>query len=78
MGRKVGIGKIENMETWRRKWGNIKKIRTVEIMEWGSIRKIGSVGNGKNMNLKLSEIKSLKNGKDDNRNKRGNIIGGQM
>ena len=47
-------------------------------MEWGSIRKIGSVGNGKNMNLKLSEIKSLKNGKDDNRNKRGNIIGGQM
>ena len=42
--RKVGIEKIESMETWKRKWENIKKIGTSE-----NIRKIESMENVKDI-----------------------------
>ena len=79
VGRKVGTGKIESMETWRKKlgkyeenwnlenmkWENIKKIETVENMKSENIRKIGSVGNVKNMNLEI--IKKNGNVEKENR-----------
>ena len=51
--RKVGTGKIESMETWRKKLGKYEENWNLENMKWKNIRKIGSVGNVKNLNLEI-------------------------